>query len=75
MKFAILPLLLFAISASHATTVGVMMLRDAAVLHDEQRVRSLIDKEVRAQQRGDLQAEKQAIRALGKATDPLPSPE
>lgn len=71
MKFAILPLvLLFAASASHATNVGMMMLRHAAILHDDQRIKSLIHKEVQAEQRHDFQALKQAISALGKAADP-----
>jgi hypothetical protein len=70
MKFAILPLVLLFATSAHATNVGVMMLRDAADLHDDQRIRSLIHKEVRAEQRGDFKAEKQAISALGQATDP-----
>ena len=74
MKFAILPLvLLFATSAAHATNIGMTMLREAAILHDDQRITSLIHKEVRAEQRHDFQALKQAISALGKATDPPPS--
>jgi hypothetical protein len=74
MKFAILPLvLLFATGASHATSVGMTMLRDAAILHDDQRIKSLISKEVRAEQRHDFQALKQAVSALGEATDPPPS--
>jgi hypothetical protein len=45
MRFAILPLvLLFATGASHATSVGMTMLRDAAILHDDQRIKSLIHK-------------------------------
>jgi hypothetical protein len=67
MKLAILPLVLLFTTSAHATNVGTMMLRDAAILHDDQRIRSLIHKEVRGEQRGDFQAVKQAI---SKATDP-----
>jgi hypothetical protein len=74
MKFAILPLvLLFATSAVRATNIGMTMLREAAILHDDQRIKSLIHEEVRAERRHDFRALKQAISALGKATDPLPS--
>jgi hypothetical protein len=74
MKFVIVPVvLLFATSAAHATNIGMTMLRDAAILHDDQRIKSLIHKEVRAEQRHDFKALKQAISALGKATDPPPS--
>ena len=73
MKFAILPLVFLLATGAHATSVGMTMLRDAAILHDDQRIRTLIHKEVRAEQRGDFQAVKQAIGALGKATDPPPS--
>jgi hypothetical protein len=74
MKFAILPLfLLFATRAAHATNIGMTMLREAAILHDDQRIKSLISKEVRAEQRHDFQALKQAVSALGEATDPPPS--
>jgi hypothetical protein len=70
MKLVILPLLLLFTSSAHATTVGIMMLHDAAIFHDDQRIKSLIHKEVRAEQRHDFQALKQAISAIGKATDP-----
>jgi hypothetical protein len=74
MKFVIVPVvLLFATSAAHATNIGMTMLREAAILHDDQRIKSLISKEVRAEQRHDFQALKQAVSALGEATDPPPS--
>jgi hypothetical protein len=73
MRFAVtLALVLLFVSSAHATSAGLMMLRDAAILHDDQRIRSLIDQEVRAGKRGDFQALNRAISALSKATDPLP---
>jgi len=70
MKLAILPVIFLLTSSVHATNVGMIMLRDAALLHDDQRIRSLIHKQVQAEQRGDFQAVKQAIGAIGKETDP-----
>jgi hypothetical protein len=57
-------------NAAHATGAAPLMLRDAALFHDEQRIRSLINKEVLAEQQGDSHAEDQAIIAISKATDP-----
>jgi hypothetical protein len=70
MKLAVLPLVLLFATRAHATNAGMTMLRHAAILHDDQRIKSLIHKEVQAEQRHDFQALKQAISALGKATDP-----
>ena len=66
---AILTLVLFATTA-HATGFGSRMLRDAETFHDEQRIKSLIDKEVLAEDRGDAKALNKAILSLSKATDP-----
>jgi hypothetical protein len=59
--------------ATNARGSGLTMLRDAAILHDAQRIRLLIDKEVQAEHRRDFHALDQAIGALSKATDPLVS--
>jgi hypothetical protein len=65
--------LLFAATGAHAASSGITMLRDAAILHDEQRIRLLIDKEVQAEHRRDFNALDKAIGALSNATDPLMS--
>lgn len=56
----------------HATGPASKMLRDAAIFHDEQRIKHLIDKEVQAMRQDDFQALSRAIGDLSKATDPLP---
>jgi len=75
MKFAtVLTItILFAATSAHANSSAKTMLRDAAILHDEQRVRLLIDNEVQAEHRRDFHALDQAIGALSRASDPLMS--
>ena len=66
---AILTVVLVA-NGAYAAGAGPLMLREAALFHDKRRIKSLIDQEVLAEQRGDSQAEDQAIIAISKATDP-----
>jgi hypothetical protein len=74
MKFTavLITAILFATNA-HALSSGLTMLEDAAILHDQQQIRTLIDKEVQAEHRRDFPALDKAISALSKATDPLTS--
>jgi hypothetical protein len=65
-------ILLTAVGAQ-ATTSAKTMLRDAAISHDEHRIRLLIDKEVQAEHRRNFHALDKAIGALSRATDPLTS--
>jgi hypothetical protein len=61
--------LLLAVSSAHAERYGASkMLRDASIYHDEERIRSLLSREVEAEQSNDYTALKEVLRQLGAAT-------
>jgi len=72
MKYAsfFLAIVFLAFTGARAqSNVGVQkMLRDASVYHDEERIRSLIAREVDAENRHDYVALKQVMMNLGNAT-------
>ncbi len=74
MKYASLCLaaVLLAFTSAHAGIyVGDQkILRDASVYHDDEGIHSLIAREVKAENRRDYVALKQAIKKLSNATDP-----
>jgi hypothetical protein len=70
MRISVILIAILLANGAYAGGAVHMMLRDAALFHDEQHIRTLIGKEVQAEQKGDLEAEDQAIVAISKTTNP-----